>query len=168
MKTDVVLGKVGERVRELVLEDFPGGFTASKIKPKPSEAWRPVTRIGSRLWLDTGDIEQATELWNEEFSALTTNNTLLNREIQKGIYDELVKRAAAAIKDVAPEIDRKTLVLEISFVLNAYHGLKLVQQFGANVSLSFTPTWPTTSSELSATEKGSSICCRKNLSSKSR
>ena len=135
MKTDVVLGKVGERVRELVLEDFPGGFTAPRIKPVASEAWKPVAEIGSRLWLDTGDIEEATELWNEEFSALTTNNTLLNREIQKGIYDELVKRAAAAIKEVAPEIDRKTLVLEISFVLNAYHGLKLVQQFGANVSL---------------------------------
>ena len=135
MKIDVALGKVGERVQELVLEDFAGGLGAPKVKPEPSDAWKAVAEIGSRLWLDTGDIDEATGLWNENFSALTTNNTLLNREIQKGIYDELVKRAAAAIKEVAPEIDEKTLVLEIAFVLNAYHGLKLVEQFGANVSL---------------------------------
>jgi transaldolase len=135
MKTDVVLGKVGGRVQGLVLEDFSGGLSAPKLKAGPSDAWKAVADIGSRLWLDTGDIDQASKLWNENFSALTTNNTLLNREIQKGIYDDLVKRAADSIREVAPEIDEKTLVLEISFVLNAYHGLKLVQQFGANVSL---------------------------------
>ena len=38
--------------------------------------------LGSELWLDTGDIEAAAEPWTEEFTALTTNNTLLNAEVQ--------------------------------------------------------------------------------------
>jgi len=135
MKTEAVLENISKRVHELVLEDFPATFGAPKVKPEQSPVWAGISSTGTQLWLDTGDIDQAAALWSAEFSALTTNNTLLNKEIQKGIYDELVKRAAAAIRQVAPGIDQKTLVLEISFVLNAYHGMKLVEKFGANVSL---------------------------------
>jgi len=96
---------------------------------------RKLRDAGTTLWLDTGDRDEATRLWTSEFEALTTNNTLLNKEIQKGIYDGLVGKAAATIREVAPDLDEKQLLLEVAFVLNAYHGLRLVEQFDAHVSV---------------------------------
>jgi len=53
--------------------------------PAPSSpVWAQVRATGTRLWLDTGDIAAANALWTAEFEALTTNNTLLNAEVQKG------------------------------------------------------------------------------------
>jgi transaldolase len=46
-----------------------------------------------------------------------------------------VKRAAAAIRAVAPDIAPKQLLLEVAFVLNARHGLRLVSRFDAFVSV---------------------------------
>src|SRR5690606_26990282 len=87
------------------------------------------------LWLDTGDIDEAKKLLTAEFEALTTNNTLLNKEIQKGQYDEFVVTAANALREIAPGISDEELMLEIGFVLNAHHGLRLVEQFDAKVSV---------------------------------
>jgi len=99
-----------------------------------SPLWAAATKTGTALWLDTGDVDAAKELWTREFTALTTNNTLLNKEVQKGIYDQLVPAAAAMVKK-APEVDQDRLVQEIAFVLNAVHGLKLVRTFDADVSV---------------------------------
>jgi len=98
-----------------------------------SELWANVAKTGTSLWLDTGDIEAATALWVQEFVALTTNNTLLNNEVQKGIYDELVPGTAKLLKDKGVSGDR--IVQEIAFVLNAVHGLKLARTFDADVSV---------------------------------
>ena len=95
--------------------------------------WAAVTRTGTALWLDTGDVDAAKELWVREFTALTTNNTLLNKEVQKGIYDRLVPDAARLLK--AHDLSQDRLVQEIAFVLNAVHGLKLVRTFDADVSV---------------------------------
>jgi transaldolase len=102
----------------------------------PSHAvWSAATKTGTELWLDTGDVDAAKELWVREFTALTTNNTLLNKEVQKGIYDQLVPATAALLKRIAPEMTKDRLVQEIAFVLNAVHGLKLVKTFDADVSV---------------------------------
>ena len=61
-----------------------------------SPLWAAVAKTGTSLWLDTGDVDAARELWVRDFVALTTNNTLLNKEVQKGIYDQLVPAAAGA------------------------------------------------------------------------
>ena len=115
------------------------GFThqlgSPSIRVEGQPVWDDVRRVGTRLWLDTGDIDVARRLWCSQFEALTTNNTLLNREIQKGIYDELIGDFASVIRRVAAGIDKKQLLLEVSFVLNAYHGLRLVELFDAHVSL---------------------------------
>jgi transaldolase len=98
-----------------------------------SDLWAAVAKTGTSLWLDTGDVDAAQELWVQEFVALTTNNTLLNKEVQKGIYDELVPGAAKLLRDKgAPDAD---VVQEVAFVLNAVHGLKLVRTFDADVSV---------------------------------
>jgi transaldolase len=83
------------------------------------------------LWLDTGDMEAAAPLYSSEFSALTTNNTLLNKEVQKGLYDSLIHTVSDELKD----LDAQTRVIEIAFILNARHGLRLAQRFGGKVSV---------------------------------
>ena len=75
---------------------------------------------GTELWLDTGDMEEAEANWSAEMSALTTNNTLLNNEIQKGIYDIFITEAKSIVRDLPPE----ERVKEIAFILNARHGLQ--------------------------------------------
>jgi transaldolase len=124
-----------ETTAGLVREGFVHQFGKPRIEMREDPVWKRLQGIGSRLWLDTGDIEEASRLWCSEFEALTTNNTLLNREVQKGIYDDLVRKAATALEAVAPDIEEKELLLEVAFVLNAYHGLRLVEQFDAHVSV---------------------------------
>ncbi len=125
--------KIAHAVHALIKDGFIP--QEPRIEAKPDPEWQKMRATGTQLWLDTGDIDEAGSLWAAEFSALTTNNTLLNKEVQKGIYDELVGKAAAAIRKAVPEIDEKTLLLEVAFVLNAWHGLRLVERFGANVSV---------------------------------
>jgi len=116
-------------------KSFSHEFGRPEVELKQKSVWRKVRDLGTRLWLDTGDIEEAKKLWCSDFEALTTNNTLLNKEIQKGIYDGLVREAAEAVRKAAPGIDEKELILEIAFVLNAHHALRLVDTFDAWVSV---------------------------------
>ena len=104
---------------------------AGRIEAKSDPFWKGLRKLDSELWLDTGDIEAAAALWTEEFTALTTNNILLNAEVQKGIYDSLIQKAAHLLS----ELDARTQVIEIAFILNARHGLRLAQRFGARVSV---------------------------------
>jgi len=111
--------------RDLSRKDFSHQFGMSKVAPREKAIWREIRDLGTRLWLDTGDLEEAKTLWCSDFEALTTNNTLLNKEVQKGIYDDLISEIGDAIREVAPKIVERMLVLEVAFVLNAYHALKL-------------------------------------------
>ena len=122
--------KVTVRMRELALSEALDEAAGERYPAK--SLWSAVRRTGTELWLDTGDMDEASSLWCEEFSALTTNNTLLNREVQKGIYDGLIAEVAGELKGRVPEED---MVLEIAFVLNAVHGLRLNRRFGAMVSV---------------------------------
>ncbi len=98
------------------------------------ELWQVMRTAGTSLWLDTGDVDAIRPLWTREFQAVTTNNTLLNKEVQKGIYDRLVPDAARTIRNTGTVGD-DLLVQEIAFILNAVHGLKLVRTFDADVSV---------------------------------
>lgn len=98
---------------------------------KKDPFWKSLIEAGTELWLDTGDIEEAEANWTAEMSALTTNNTLLNNEIQKGIYDVFIYEAKSLVREL-PEEER---VKEIAFILNAKHGLRLARKFGTMVSV---------------------------------
>jgi transaldolase len=93
--------------------------------------WKGLRGVGTELWLDTGDMDAASKIWTREFSALTTNNTLLNKEVQKGIYDEVIRDAGGLLGS----LDASQRVMEIAFILNALHGLRLVKHFNALVSV---------------------------------
>jgi transaldolase len=117
-----------EKIRTFVLHDVEPD---RKPRFESDAFWKALNDVGTELWLDTGDMDAAAELWTNEFSALTTNNTLLNREVQKGIYDEFIKESDAILGD----LDRATRIMEIAFMLNARHGLRLVERFGGRVSV---------------------------------
>jgi len=122
-------------LHDWVLQDFKPAYGQLGGRFASNPRWRAVRDAGTTLWLDTGDLDGIRKLWTREFSALTTNNTLLNKEVQRGIYDDLVKRTAARIRKLVPRISEPDLVLEIAFVLNAYHGLRLVENYDAYVSV---------------------------------
>lgn len=103
-------------------------------EPFPSNpVWRRLRDIGSELWLDTGNQQQAAVQWSREFTALTTNNSLLNREVQTGEYDGLILEADRILDRF--NLTERERMLEITFVLNARHALRLVDQFDAYVSV---------------------------------
>ena len=118
---------IHEDIRNYILKSV----NEEKIKPANDSFWKNLNNAGTEIWLDTGDMESASGLWTKEMSALTTNNTLLNKEIQKGIYDDLIPELRELVKDFSKDEQ----VMEIAFILNAYHGLRLVKKFGGLVSV---------------------------------
>ncbi len=118
-----------DRVRDFVREKAEGMAETRRHSPDPF--WKGLRDAGTECWLDTGDIDAAGKLWTADFSGLTTNNTLLNKEVQKGIYDGVIREAGALLGGL--ESERR--VMEIAFLLNALHGLRLVKTFDAKVSV---------------------------------
>jgi len=118
-------------IHEIIRTYILKSVNEEKIKPAGDSFWKNLNNAGTEIWLDTGDMELAYGLWTKEMSALTTNNTLLNNEIQKGIYDNLIPELRELVKDFSEDEQVK----EIAFILNAYHGLRLVKKFGGLVSV---------------------------------
>lgn len=101
------------------------------VNGKKDPFWESLRNAGSEIWLDTGDMAEAEANWSSAMSALTTNNTLLNSEVQKGLYDVFIFESKAVVRELPPE-DR---IREIAFILNARHGLRLAQKFRCLVSV---------------------------------
>jgi transaldolase len=116
-----------QKMKAFIVEDID----EQPIEAQPDAFWQKFRNLGTELWLDTGNIDEAKEIWTAEMSALTTNNTLLNKEIQKGIYDEYIKRA----RDIVGKLPFKEQIIAIAFMLNARHGLRLSKIFHAKVSV---------------------------------
>jgi transaldolase len=117
-----------ESVKGFILNDID---LSKSLSFQSNKFWESLASSGSEIWLDTGDMDEASQLWCKEMSALTTNNTLLNKEIQKGIYDELISEANHFLS----HLDEKERIVEIAFILNARHALKLAEKFGGKVSV---------------------------------
>ena len=125
---------LAEEIRWFVLEGFAPHYGELAETAPSSAPWRRLRELGSQLWLDTGSLHDARKLWTQEFSALTTNNTLLNREVQTGLYDAFIIRAGELLSARA-DLSQHDKLLEIDFILNAWHALRLVEQFDAYVSV---------------------------------
>lgn len=118
-----------DSIKEIIQKNSEPSITF--LEGESDTFWKSLKETGSELWLDTGDIRAAERLWKSEFSGMTTNNTLLNKEVQKGIYDDLIRNADKQIED----LDETSRVMEIAFILNAVHGQRLVNRFGCKVSV---------------------------------
>ncbi len=116
-----------EKIKSFILR----GIDEQPVIAVSDPFWQSLRNTGTELWLDTGDIEEAEKNWSAEMTALTTNNTLVNKEIQKGIYDKFISEAREIVKDL-PLRDQ---IVEIAFILNARHGLRLAKKFGGMVSV---------------------------------
>ncbi len=121
------MADLNTRVSDFVWKNLSEKHVTGKRDP----FWESLLNSGTELWLDTGDMDEAELNWSAEMSALTTNNTLLNNEIQKGIYDVFISEAKSIVREL-PQEDR---VKEIAFILNARHGLRLASKFGGLVSV---------------------------------
>lgn len=116
-----------DKIKSFILE----GIDEQPVIAVSDPFWQNLRSTGTELWLDTGDIEEAQKNWSAEMTALTTNNTLVNKEIQKGIYDSFISEAKEIVKDLPV----KEQIVEIAFILNARHGLRLARKFGGMVSV---------------------------------
>lgn len=116
-----------EKIRQFVIQ----GIDEQAVEAKADPFWQNLRKVGTELWLDTGDMEEAEKNWSAEMTALTTNNTLVNKEIQKGIYDDFIAQARDIVKDLSLEEQ----IVEIAFILNARHGMRLAKKFGGFVSV---------------------------------
>lgn len=123
-----------EVLKDFVRRDFQPYYGEVQETFDSHPKWRRLRELGTELWLDTGDPEEISSLWTREFNAVTTNNTLLNKEVQKGTYDDLIPEAKEFLNELGC-VTPDQLRLELAFILNAVHGLKLVQQFDAYVSV---------------------------------
>jgi transaldolase len=121
------MADINTRISDFVWKNLSEKHVTGKKDP----FWESLQNTGTELWLDTGDMEEAEANWSAEMSALTTNNTLLNNEIQKGIYDIFISEAKSIVRDL-PQEDR---VKEIAFIINARHALRLASKFGGYVSV---------------------------------
>jgi len=121
-------------VRSFVKEGFSPSFGQLRESFRKEPFLERLRELGSELWLDTGSIEEAQQLWTQEFTALTTNNTLLNKEVQTGRYDPLICRAAEMLSKYH-QLSEPDMLLEIGFICNARHALRLVEIFDAYVSV---------------------------------
>jgi transaldolase len=121
------MADLNTRISDFVWKDI----LEKHVNGKSDPFWKALQHAGSELWLDTGDMAEAEAIWSSEMSALTTNNSLLNHEIQKGIYDVFISESKAIVRDL-PQEER---VKEIAFILNARHGLRLAQKFRGYVSV---------------------------------
>lgn len=121
------MADINTRISDFVWKNLNEKHVSAKSDP----FWESLSNLGTELWLDTGDIEEAEANWAAEMAALTTNNSLLNNEIQKGIYDIFISEAKSVVRDL-PQEER---VKEIAFILNARHALRLASKFGGYVSV---------------------------------
>ena len=125
---------LAQEVHQFVCSGFTPHFDQLTETFRSDPTWERLGNLSSQLWLDTGSIADASEIWTRQFSALTTNNTLLNREVQTGRYDQLVIEAETMLAGYG-HLTAQQRILEIAFILNARHGLKLVEKFDAYVSV---------------------------------
>jgi len=116
-----------KKIKDFILK----GIEEEKVNGQSDSFWADLQSTGTTLWLDTGDMDEALEVWSGEMEALTTNNTLINKVIQKGIYDDFIPRT----QEILDSMPREKKIMETAFILNARHGLRLTKKFGGKVSV---------------------------------
>ena len=58
-------------IKEYILK----GIEEETVNRHTDRFWTNLHNCGTTIWLDTGDMEEALEVWSGEMEALTTNNT---------------------------------------------------------------------------------------------
>jgi transaldolase len=122
---------IDQNLADLIRKYITSDLNETKFDAHTDPFWNRLKSTGTTLWLDTGDMEEADAVWTTDMEALTTNNTLINKVIQKGIYDDYIKASA----EIVASLPLDDQIKEIAFILNARHGLRLVERYGGFVSV---------------------------------
>src|ERR1044071_4215927 len=124
--------RIDGKLREQAIEAVESG---KSHKAESSPTWGRLRELGTELWLDTGNLDEAKGLWTSDLTALTTNNTLANQVVQTGVMDDVVKETVRDLIDAEPNISEESMIMELGFVVNCHIALRLVKALGAIVSV---------------------------------
>ncbi len=127
--------KLDEVLHGLAFEKIEGNAPQTESEPLLAR----LKELGSELWIDTGELEKAREIWKTEMTALTTNNTLANQVVQSGIMDQVIEDTIGKIRAEGLELSEEDMILEVGFVINCKIALRLVQAFKVKVSVELHP-----------------------------
>ncbi|MGC8667067.1 MAG: transaldolase family protein [Chthonomonadales bacterium] len=137
MRIASVQAEIDATLREAARNAITQG-TGKQFPSHPALA--RLRELGTELWLDTGLLEEAQPLWHQEFTALTTNNTLANQVVQTGVMDDLVRQAARRLNSLGTNLPEAERIMELGFIVNCHIALRLVAAMGARVSVELHPS----------------------------
>ena len=118
--------KTAAAISLLIRETISGSTTGDKPRTPPSlPLWLNLRRLGTQLWLESGDLEAIRGSWTDDFSGLAIDRTVLNAEVRKGACDDTILRA----NELLSHLPLPARIKEIAFILNVRHGLRLIHEF---------------------------------------
>jgi transaldolase len=127
--------KLDEVLHGLAFEKIEGESPSNESDPLLAK----LKALGTEVWIDTGELEKAQEIWKDELTALTTNNTLANQVVQSGVMDQVIEDTILKIKQEGLNLSEEEMILEVGFVINCKIALRLVQAFKVKVSVELHP-----------------------------
>ena len=127
--------KLDEILHRLAFEKIEGKSPRNESDPLLAR----LKALGTEVWIDTGELEKAQEIWKDELTALTTNNTLANQVVQSGAMDQIIEDTIHQIRQEALDLSEEEMILEVGFVINCKIALRLVQAFKVKVSVELHP-----------------------------
>jgi len=127
--------KLDEILHRLAFEKIEGESPRNESDPLLAR----LKALGTEVWIDTGELEKAQEIWKDELTALTTNNTLANQVVQSGAMDQIIEDTIHQIRQEALDLSEEEMILEVGFVINCKIALRLVQAFKVKVSVELHP-----------------------------
>ena len=127
--------KLDEIMHGLAFERIEGESPRNESDPLLAK----LKALGTEVWIDTGELEKAQEIWKDELTALTTNNTLANQVVQSGAMDQIIEDTIHQIRQEALDLSEEEMILEVGFVINCKIALRLVQAFKVKVSVELHP-----------------------------
>ncbi len=127
--------KLDEILHRLAFEKIEGESPRNESDPLLAR----LKALGTEVWSDTGELEKAQEIWKDELTALTTNNTLANQVVQSGAMDQIIEDTIHQIRQEALDLSEEEMILEVGFVINCKIALRLVQAFKVKVSVELHP-----------------------------
>ena len=133
---DTASQKLDEVIHQIAFENITGDAPVSQS----SALLAKLKSLGTEVWIDTGDLDKAKEVWQQEMTALTTNNTLANQVVQTGLMDQIIRDSIEKIQATAPGLSTEEMVMEIGFIINCKIALRLVQAFKVKVSVELHPS----------------------------
>lgn len=117
--------KIAHFIRDSIdLDSRPPAVEASSL-------WTRINQVNTSLWLDSGNFDSLSAVWSDSYQGVTTNNTLINAEVQRGTYDDLIAQASGLVES----LEDRDRIRELAFILNARHALRLVERFRCQVSI---------------------------------